>query len=46
MVKPIMGMYSETGQNFILSRLGMELDFEPYLKEGPKYICSGLHKLN
>lgn len=46
MFKPLMAMYSETGQNFILSRLGMEIDLEPYLSEGPSYICSGLHKLN
>ena len=46
MFKPIMALYSETGQNFMLSRIGMEIDFEPFLNEGPTYICSGLHKLN
>jgi len=46
MIKPVVSLYSETGQNLVLSRTAIETSLLPYLKNGGKYICSPHHKIN
>ena len=46
MIKPVVSLYSETGQNLVLARTSIETSLLPYLNEGGKYICSPHHKIN
>ena len=46
MIKPVVSLYSETGQNLVLARTSISTSLLPYLKNSNKYICSPHHKVN